>query len=123
MGDLAGRGPLGQKQPKPPEKPRKAMPKISAKRQAYLSSPARQAGLAHMAAVAQLPCMVCAAWPVDVHHMPSPRSDMRVIPLCPQHHRREFGPGAWHYSPKAFREAHGGDEDLLAAVAELLRRA
>jgi hypothetical protein len=118
--DLAGRPPLGPKQPKPAKKARKPLPKRSAKKAAYLASEERQRGLDHMAKVAQLPCMVCGAWPVEVHHMKDPRTDFRVIPLCPMHHRREFGEGSLHYSPKAFWLRHGGPEFLLARVAKLL---
>lgn len=75
----------------------------------------------HMDAVASLPCLICGAWPVEVHHCPSPRSNLRVLPLCPRHHRREYGPGAYHYSRRAFQEAHGTDEQLLARVAEMIR--
>jgi hypothetical protein len=121
MPDLSGRPPLGQKPPKQPAKPRKPIPKQSAKRKAYMRSDARKQGLEHMARVAQLLCLVCGAWPVEVHHMPDPRSDMRVIPLCPQHHRREYGAGAFHYSPKAFYAAHGSADELLARVARLLQ--
>ena len=120
MTDLAGRGPLGQKPPKTPRKARKPIPKISAKRKAYMASQARVDGLAHMARVAQMPCLVCGAWPVEVHHEGKPRSDMNVLPLCPAHHRREFGPGAYHYSPKAFYAAYGSSSDLLARVAKML---
>lgn len=74
----------------------------------------------HMAAVAALPCLVCGRHPVEVHHEGKPRSDMRVLPLCPEHHRREFGPGAYHYSPRAFYEAHGDSKFLLAVVADQL---
>lgn len=116
MTDLAGRGPIGQKTPKPAKKPRKPIPRRSKKREAYLRSPDRKAGLLHMAQVARLPCMVCGAWPVDVHHEGKPRSDVNVIPLCPMHHRREYGPGAYHYSPKAFYAAHGSSAELLARV-------
>jgi len=122
MGDLAGRGPLGQKAPKPPKGPRKPLPPRSAKRIAYLASEARVEGLAHMGHVAKLGCLICGAHPVEVHHMPDPRSDMRVIPLCPKHHRREFGPGAYHYSPRAFHELHGSAEWLLSGVYVRLRR-
>lgn len=120
MTNFAGKPPLGIKAPKAAKAKRKALPRVSAKRAAYLASPERKAGLAHMAAVAKLPCLVCGSWPVEVHHMPDPRSDMRVIPLCPQHHRREFGPGAWHYSPKAFIAAHGEKALLIARVAYML---
>lgn len=74
----------------------------------------------HMAAVARLNCLVCGAWPVEVHHESKPRNDMRVLPLCPKHHRREFGPGAYHYSPRAFYEAHGDSKFLLAVVEDKL---
>lgn len=120
MDDHPRSGLSWQKKPKPDKKPRKPLPRFSAKRKAYLSSPERAEGKAHMARVAQLPCMVCGAWPVEVHHLPDPRSDMRVIPLCPQHHRREYGTGAYHYSRRAFNAAHGSDADLLARVAEMI---
>lgn len=120
VGDLAGRGPIGQKQPKAPKAKRKAMPRVSAKRRAYLASAERQEGLAHMARVAELPCLVCGAYGVEVHHEGKPRSDKRVLPLCARHHRREFGVGAYHYSPRAFYEAHGDSKFLLAVVADML---
>jgi hypothetical protein len=74
----------------------------------------------HMAAVAALPCLVCGRYGVEVHHLGKPRNDMRVAPLCPRHHRREFGPGAYHYSPKAFHAEHGDERMLLAKVADML---
>jgi len=121
MPDFAGRGPLGQKQPKPPKGPRRPIPKQSAKRKKYLASDERKAGLLHMAAVAELPCMVCGAWHVEIHHEGFPRSDMRCLPLCPAHHRREYGAGAYHYSPKAFYALNGDSDSLLARVAAMLQ--
>jgi hypothetical protein len=115
------RGPLGLKAEKQAKPPRKAMRKRSAKREAYLASPERKEGVKHMGLVAMLPCLVCGARPVEVHHLPDPRSDMRVIPLCPAHHRREFGPGAYHYSKRAFHEANGTSEALLKRVDNMLR--
>lgn len=100
---------------------RSTMPKRSRKRIAYLASPERAEGLRHMARVAQLGCLVCGARPVEVHHMPDPRSDMRVIALCPRHHRTEYGPGAFHFSKRAFYAEHGSADELLASVAEMLR--
>ena len=120
MSDLAGRGPLGPKPPKTPRKAPKPLPRRSAKKIAYLASQARVDGVAHMGRVAQLGCLVCGVRPVEVHHMPSPRSDMRVIPLCPRHHRRVFGPGAYHYVPSAFHDLHGTADDLLARVSSML---
>ena len=73
-----------------------------------------------MGRVAQLPCLVCGAHPVEVHHEGKPRSDFNCLPLCPRHHRQQFGPGAYHYSPKAFYEAHGSSAELLARVAKIL---
>ena len=122
MGSLLGLPPLGQKQPKPEKKPRKPVRKISAKRAAYLASDERQEAKKHMEVVAMLPCLVCSAWPVEVHHEGKPRSDMNVLPLCSKHHRREFGPGAYHYSPRAFYAEHGDSDKLLKNVSEMLLR-
>lgn len=122
MTDLAGRGPIGLKQPKPENRQRKAMRKVSKKRQAYLASDDRKDAVQHMGRVAQLPCLVCGAWPVEVHHMPDPRSDLRVIPLCAKHHRREYGDGSFHYSPRAFYAAHGCQTKLLIRVAVMLQK-
>jgi len=119
MPNLTGRGPLGQKAQKQPAKARKPIPKVSAKRKAYMRSQARVDGVAHMGRVAQLPCLVCGCWPVEVHHEGKPRSDMSVLPLCPHHHRREYGPGAYHYSPRAFYDLHGSSADLLARVVAM----
>ena len=113
---------MGQKAGKPPRKPRKPIPRQSAKRKAYLASEARVEGLAHMERVAQMGCLVCGAWPVEVHHEGKPRSDFNVLPLCPRHHRREFGPGARHYSPRAFYAAHGTSEELLGKVARMIAK-
>jgi len=120
--NLLGKPPLGQKAPKPPKKPRKALPRQSKKRRAYLASDDRKAGLAHMQAVAGLCCLVCGVWPVEVHHEGKPRSDMRCLPLCAAHHRREFGAGALHYSPRAFYALHGDSETLLKRVEAMLQR-
>lgn len=99
---------------------RKAVKRVSDKRKAYLASDARQDGLAHMARVAALPCMVCGCRPVEVHHLTVPHDDMKVAPLCPRHHRREFGPGSFHYSPKAFWAEFGDLKMVLAKVEDML---
>lgn len=121
--NLVGAPPLGQKAPKADKPPRKGLRRVSRKRAAYLRSAARDEGKRHMANVALLPCLVCGVYGVEVHHEGSPRSDMNVLPLCPRHHRREFGPGAYHYSKRAFYGAHGSSEALLARVDEMLRAA
>jgi hypothetical protein len=93
---------------------------VSAKKRARKSREASEGAREHMAHVAALPCLVCGAWPVEVHHEGTPRSDWRVLPLCARHHRREYGPGARHYSPKAFFAAHGTASEMLAQVAEMI---
>lgn len=79
----------------------------------------------HMALVAQLPCCICGARPVQVHHVIMGRhaqrkaSDLETIPLCPLHH------GKLHQSPDFWREFYGFDTDYLAetrrAVEQLKR--
>lgn len=118
--DLTGRGPVGQKAAKGPRQPRKGLRPISAKKAARKATERAHGALEHMAKVAALPCLVCGAWPVEVHHLPDPRSDFRTIPLCPAHHRREYGPQAYHYSRRNFNAAHGSDDDLLKRVKALL---
>lgn len=120
MSNLAGRPPLGLKQPSVAKARRKAIRRVSKKRAAYLASPERAKGLEHMGRVAHLPCLVCGRFGVEVHHATVPHDDFMVLPLCPRHHRREFGPGALHYSKKAFYAAHGDLKFLLAKVADML---
>ena len=103
-----------------PLRAKKPMRKRSPKREAYLASPERQRGLDRMARVAQLPCLVCGAHPVEVHHLPDPRDDMRTVPLCRFHHRTEYGPQAYHYSRPNFNAKHGSDDVLLRRTNELL---
>lgn len=98
------KGPLGQK----------------GERRKTRRDPKTKAEKNHMANVALLPCLVCGARPVEVHHEGEPRSNMNVLPLCPRHHRREYGPGAYHYSKRAFYAAHGSSEELLGRVAKML---
>jgi hypothetical protein len=102
-----------------PLQTRKPMAKRSQKRQAYMASTARQDGLAHMMAVRELGCLICGA-PAEAHHLPHPRDDLRTIPLCPFHHRREYGPEAYHYSRRNFNALHGSDEELLERVRLML---
>ena len=120
MNNLANLPPLGLKQPSIQKARRKAIRRLSKKRAAYLASPERQLGEAHMGRVAHMRCIVCGVYGVEVHHATKPRDDFMVLPLCPPHHRREFGPGAIHYSPKAFHAAHGDVKFLLAKVADIL---
>lgn len=105
MVDLAGRGPLGLK---------------TGNRKPSAS------GKAHMALVAQLPCVICGAWPVTVHHCISKRysqrkaSDFATIPLC---HACHQGPEGIHANKRAWEDRHGPDTGFLPVVAALLKKA
>lgn len=104
IGDLAGRGALG--------------PKIGK------SVRGTAEGKRHMARVAQLPCVCCGAWPVEVHHVICGRfgqrraSDMDTIPLCPLCHR--LGPHAIHRNKRAWEATWGMDYGFIPVVAALL---
>lgn len=97
---ITPRGPLGQKAVKPERAPK------------------------HLALVARLPCAICGAWPVHVHHCISGRygqrkaSDYDTIPLCPPCH--QTGPHAIHKSKRAWEEANGPDHGYLERVAMLI---
>ena len=121
MSNLAGKPPLGLNDRDKPKEPktRKPVRKVSRKREAYLASQEREAGKAHMAKVASLPCVCCGYWPVEVHHCKSggPRSDMRVIPLCHNHHR---GPEGFHTQRETWEGLYGLDADYLPVVADMI---
>lgn len=118
MPDLARRGPIGLKTGKPAKRPRKPIPRMSAKKRAHKAKERALGASEHMAWVKGLPCLVCGCYGVEVHHEGKPRSGFNVLPLCPPHHRREYGPGAYHYSPRAFYARHGSSAELLARVAK-----
>lgn len=113
MPSLTGRPGIGPKPQKPAKKPRKPIPRISAKKRAHRAAERALGAWEHMEWVKGLPCLVCGCYGVEVHHEGKPRSDFNVLPLCPRHHRREYGPGAYHYSPKAFYALHGSSAELL----------
>jgi hypothetical protein len=89
---------------------------VSAKRRAAKASPEGKAGKAHMTLVAQLPCVVCGAWPVQVHHVIHGRygsrkaSDLDTIPLCRSCH------DALHAGKETWAAKHGPDYGFLPAV-------
>lgn len=77
---------------------------------------------AHMAKVAQLPCVICQRQPVQVHHLIHGRhsqrraADTETIPLCPECH------DSLHRHPTAWKRQHGEDHTYLPRVAEMLRQ-
>ena len=123
-GNLAGLAPLGLRNlDHAPKKTRKSIPRESKKRKAAKATSNGKTGREHMARVAQLPCVICRAWPVEVHHVISDRysqrkaSDFEVIPLCFAHHR---GPEGIHAGKSSWEDRYGKDYDYLPTVAKLL---
>lgn len=113
------RGPLGLKAGKP-EKPRKGLRPVSAKKAAKKRQEAADGAREHMARVAALPCLVCGAWPVEVHHVTGDkkrRSDFRVIPLCYECHR---GSNGYHTTKASWVAKNGPDYLMLDVVAKIL---
>lgn len=76
----------------------------------------------HMSLVAQLPCVICGATPVELHHVAHGRfsqrraSDMDVIPLCPTHHRFRTDRG------ETWAQMYGFDTEYLPAVRAAVER-
>ena len=98
--DLAGRGPLGQKAPKPERGTARAK--------------------AHLEAVKRLPCVICALpGPSDAHHVFHGRygsakaSDFETVPLCKNHHQGRDG---IHTNKTLWADRHGFDYDFLPLV-------
>lgn len=121
MTDLAGRGPLGQKQPKKPKAGRKGIAPVSAKKRKRKATEKAAGAWERMARVKALPCIACgAAPPSSAHHVTGdglPRSDWRVIPLCYECHQ---GPAGYHAAKRSWVAKHGPDYEFLDAVAKLL---
>ena len=113
-GNLADLPPMGLKDRDAKPRPRQRKPLRSKRKKAT------RVERDHMGAVKMLPCLVCGCTGVEVHHEGKPRCNTRVLPLCPRHHKREYGPGAYHYSPSAFYAFHGTSEALLKRVDEML---
>ena len=83
------------------------------------------AGKRHMGRVAQLPCAICGALPVEVHHIREGQGaaqraqDTLTVPLCTYHHRG--AEGIHGLGRKGFYMRHKVDEiDLLAQTIEAL---
>ena len=77
---------------------------------------------AWMSLVAQLPCCICDAHPVELHHPIMGRfaqrksSDFDVIPLCPRCHL------SLHASPQAWRLRFGSDVGWIDRTREAVER-
>lgn len=99
--------------------------KVSKKKAAYRASAEGQAGLAYMAAVKCLPCVICnAPPPSDAHHCFHGRygaqksSDFDTIPMCRWDHLD--GPYAIHKNKKAWAEKHGPDYSYIPQVRAMI---
>lgn len=75
--------------------------------------------------VAQLPCAICGAMPVELHHIREGQGAAQraqhvlVLPLCTYHHRG--AEGIHGLGRKGFYMRHKRDElDILAATIEAL---
>lgn len=71
----------------------------------------------HLDRVAKLPCAICGAWPVHVHHiregfgMGQRAPHALTLPLCPEHHQ---GTDGVHGSKACLRLIKKSELDLLA---------
>jgi len=86
----------------------------------------------HISAVTRLGCIACYNMDLDVfdvpceaHHigngtMGKKASNYEVIGLCYLHHRGGGHGVAVHAGRKAFEQAHGAEQELLAQVMERL---
>ncbi len=80
----------------------------------------------HLTLVAALPCIVCGARPVEIHHVRrfgSRRDHMRVLPICPRHHRTGGHGVAFHAGRRTWEAEYGSQADMLVRVAAMLERA
>lgn len=112
----------------------KPMPARSTKRKAHYASDEGKAGLAHMARVRSLPCIICLEWempqnsPTEAHHVIHGRygtrkaPDTATIPLCAEHHRESADPAkvALHAEPKRWKQLYGEDHDWLPKIHDML---
>lgn len=85
----------------------------------------RQAEARHMGRVAELPCALCNAEPVEVHHLREGQglsqraSNWLTIPLCPSCHR---GPSGLHGDRSLLRIQKVDELDLLARTIAALSK-
>ena len=77
----------------------------------------------HMGRVAELPCCLCGAMPVEVHHVLEERipgrrgPDWITIPLCPGCHR---GPEGIHGTKAMLRVSRKTEMELVAETLEAI---
>ena len=79
----------------------------------------------HLDAVAALPCIICGATPVHVHHLNAHgmglRSDhFHTLPLCHYHHQAGPFGHAIHNGKRTFELNYGTEQELLGKVMRKL---
>ena len=83
----------------------------------------------HYAVVAELGCIICNKMgypdtPAEIHHIKNGSGIgkkthyLDSIPLCPYHHRTSDE--SYHYSPKAFTEKWGTQQELAQETKDML---
>jgi hypothetical protein len=80
----------------------------------------------HLRKVQELGCIACIRLgyyntPAEIHHirkMGEPRNHMKVIPLCPHHHRTSLE--SYHLNPKWFEGTFGTQQELLEETLRLI---
>lgn len=78
----------------------------------------------HLARIGSMPCCICGAQLVEVHHLRSQvgmgrkASHFQTLPLCFEHHRGKTG---FHgLGSKAFQRKYGSEHDLLEWVMKMI---
>lgn len=91
---------------------------------------------AYLAAVRQLPCVICQSFgetqnsPTTAHHWIMGRGgnektpDQEAIPLCEGHHQGDFDTTkiSIHRQPGAWREVYGEDREYVAVTQDEIER-
>ena len=121
FGNLAGRPPMGLKQPRDREPKRRKPIKAKPRKPRTGDDPA------YLAAVRSLPCVICDGWgmrqvtPTEAHHAICGRGsqnktpDRMAIPLCRHHHT---GAEGIHTRRAWWVESFGDDRDFIAATQD-----
>jgi hypothetical protein len=73
-----------------------------------------------MSKVAQMPCVVCGSWPVQVHHAGTGaggrRDHMKVLPVCFDHHQGKNG--IHTLGRKKWQGIYGTETELLEKLID-----
>lgn len=132
MSRLAPQTPVYQKTGKAGPKPRKPLPRVSAKRKAYQASSHGRYWSKYVAALHNAPCIICESHglpqnsPTQAHHPIMGRfSSSRVhdklsLPVCEGHHQGliDTSQVAIHREPDRFKALFGPDADYVAIIQD-----